>query len=268
MFLKDYIKKIRGIINPEILEQINGSMVLIHPGSFLMGSTSGEDNERPIHNVLVDGFHLGKYEVTQEEWFEIMGTRPWHNLRFFFEGDQYPVVNVNWYDVQEFIKKLNNATKKKFRLPTEAEWEYACRADSTTKFYHSSFKLNLHKYAWYHDNAFKNGEMYAHQVGQKRPNQWGLYDMLGNVYEWCSDWYRRNYYNKSPINNPKGPRFGKGKVVRGGDWARTDYFLRVSARRYYSPHNRDSYIGFRLACDLEVQGKREQGNQIFPIENL
>lgn len=253
MAFLDFFKKRKDDSLTDLLEKICDHMVVIPPGSFLMGSNSGEDNERPIHNVLVDGFLLGKYEVTQEEWYAIMGNKPWLNLKYLMDGEHFPVVNVSWYDAREFTKRLNKLTKKKFRLPTEAEWEYACRAGSTTKFYHSSFKLNLHKYAWYYDNAFKKGEMYAHEVGQKKANKWGLHDMLGNVYEWCSDWYRRNYYNKSPINNPGGPKFGKGKVVRGGDWARTDYFLRVSSRRYYNPHTKESFIGFRLACDLVNQ---------------
>ncbi len=239
----------------EVADKICGNMVLIPSGSFLMGSNSGEDDERPLHNVLLDGFYLGKYEVTQKEWYNLMKTKPWLDLKYLMDGNNYPVVNVSWYDAREFIKKLNKLTKKKFRLPMEAEWEYACRAGSTSKFFHGSLKLNLHKYAWYYDNAFKKGEMYAHEVGRKKPNKWGLYDMLGNVYEWCSDWYRRNYYNKSPIFNPKGPKFGKGKVVRGGDWSRTDYFLRISSRRYYSHHTKDSYIGFRLARDLSDQDK-------------
>ncbi len=246
MILKNFfnIGKKKKDSRKETIDQIADNMVLIPPGHFLMGSTYGDDSEQPIHNVLIDGFFLCKYEVTQQEWYRIMGTKPWLNLKYFIEGDNYPVVNVSWYDAREFIKRLSRMTKKKYRLPTEAEWEYACRASSTGKFYHGSFRLNLHKYAWYYENAFKNGEMYAHQVGQKKPNKWGLYDMLGNIHEWCSDWYRRNYYNKSPINNPQGPRFGKGKVVRGGDWARTDYFIRVSSRRYYSPHYKDTLSVF------------------------
>lgn len=256
MSFLNFFKKRKDQPIEDVLDKMCNNMVIIPPGSCLMGSNSGEDDERPIHNILIDGFQLGKYEVTQKEWFDIMNTKPWLDLRYLMEGDNFPAVNVSWYDVREFIKKLNRCANKKFRLPTEAEWEYACRAGSTSKFYHGSFKLNLHKYAWYYDNAFKNGEMYAHEVGRKKPNKWDLYDMLGNVYEWCSDWYRRNFYHKSPVNNPKGPRFGKGKIVRGGDWSRTDYFLRVSSRRYYSPHSKDSYIGFRLACELNDQHEK------------
>ncbi len=250
MFFKNLFKKKIGGSGKELLERIANNMVLIPPGSFLMGSNAGEDNERPVHNVLVDGIYMGKYVVTQKEWYEIMDTKPWQNAEYKVDGDDYPVVNVSWYDAQQYIKKINKLTKKKFRLPGEAEWEYACRAGSTTKFFHGPLKLGLTKYAWYYDNSFKKGEMYTHEVGKKKPNKWGLFDMLGNVYEWCSDWYNRNYYNKSPLHNPRGPSYGKGKIVRGGDWARTDYFLRVSARRYYHIHYKDSHIGFRIVIDL------------------
>ena len=230
----------------KILDQIMMNMVEIPEGSFLMGSMTGEPEERPIHNVIIDSFLLNKYEVTQGEWFEIMATSPWQELKYSKSDKYYPAVNISWYDIKQFLKKLGKLTSKTFRLPTEAEWEYACRAGTTSKHPYGFLKLNLAKHAWFYENAFKKGEMYPHQVGRKQANKWGLHDMLGNVYEWCSDWFSENYYNKSPISNPAGPRYGSYKIVRGGDWARTDYFLRVSSRRYYSPHFKDSYIGFRL----------------------
>lgn len=250
MAFLNFLKKSSAGQLEGILKRICDNMVLIPPGSFLMGSYDGEDDERPVHNVLIDGFYMGKYQVTQAEWYALMGTKPWLSLKYLMDGDNYPVVNVSWYDAWEFIKKLNKLTKKEFRLPSEAEWEYACRAGSKARFFHGVSKLGLKEYAWFYENAFKKGEMYAHQVGNKKPNKWGLCDMLGNVYEWCSDWYKRNYYHRSPIDNPKGPKFGRGKVVRGGDWARTDYFLRVTSRGYYSQHDKDSYIGFRLVGNL------------------
>jgi len=234
-------------INAEFVRKINDDMVHLTGGSLLMGSNDGEDDERPIHNVLVDEFLLCKYEVTQTQWLELMGTRPWLNLKYVSSDIQTPVVNIDWYDIRDFIRRLNKQYNESFRLPTEAEWEYACRAETTSKFFHGSLKMNLTQYAWFYDNTFKKDSMHAQAVGTKKPNKWGLYDMLGNVYEWCSDWYSRNYYNKSPVQNPKGPMYGSYKVVRGGDWARTDYFLRVSSRRYYSPHYKDVNVGFRLA---------------------
>jgi formylglycine-generating enzyme required for sulfatase activity len=241
-----------------LCNEILDDMVIIPPGSYLMGSNDGEDDERPIHNVLVDSFCLGGHEVTQRQWFEVMGGKPWLNLQYVKDGDNFPAVQVSWYDVKDFIRVLNRGTGKHFRLPTEAEWEYACRAGSTTKFSHGTMKTNLNHYAWYYDNAFIKENMYAHEVGTRRPNKWKLYDMMGNVYEWCSDWYSRNYYNKSPVQNPQGPMYGSYKVVRGGDWARTDYFLRVASRRYYNPHYKDVNVGFRLAVNIEEE--REEKN--------
>lgn len=238
------------------LTKINEDMTLIPAGSFLMGCNDGEDDERPIHNVLLDSFFLCKYAVTQYQWEELMGTRPWHNKKHILEANNSPAVYVSWYDAREFIRKLNKLSGQEFRLPTESEWEYACRAGTTSKFYHGSLKINLPKYAWYFDNAFRKKVMHAQEVGQLKPNKWDLYDMLGNVYEWCSDWYGRNYYNKAPLQDPAGPMYGSYKIVRGGDWARNDYFLRVAARRYYSPHYKDASVGFRLAKSCETGNDR------------
>jgi len=189
-------RKRAGDAGEDFIKQITEDLVLIPSGSYLMGSNDGEDDERPIHNVLVESFAMEKHEVTQKQWYDLMGTQPWQGLEYIHEGDNYPAVNISWYDVKAFIRKLNKKFGKKFRLPTEAEWEYACRAGSSSKFSHGSYKMNLSRYAWFYDNAFKENEMYAHEVGTRKPNKWGLYDMLGNIYEWCSDWYSRNYYNK------------------------------------------------------------------------
>jgi sulfatase modifying factor 1 len=250
--------KEREALYEDLVKKIDEDMVIIPSGSFLMGSNDGEDDERPIHNVLIDSFCLGKHEITQKQWVDLMETRPWQKVEYVREGDNFPAVNINWYDVKHFIRKLNHISKEHFRLPTEAEWEYACRAGTTSKFSHGSLKMGLSQYAWYYDNAFKKDEMYAHEVGTRKPNKWGVYDMMGNVYEWCSDWYRRNYYNKSPVHNPPGALYGKCKAVRGGDWARTDYFLRVASRRYYSPHYKDINMGFRLAKGIEKKKKQNK----------
>jgi formylglycine-generating enzyme required for sulfatase activity len=232
------------------LKKLTGDMVPVEGGDYLMGSNDGEDDERPIHNVLVDPFLLSKYEITQKQWYDLMGTKPWTGLKHIEDNDDCPVVNVDWYDVRDFLRLLNRLSGQDFRLPYESEWEFACRAESSSRFSHGSLKISLANYAWYYDNAFKKGKMSAQPVGTRKPNKWGLYDMMGNVYEWCYDWYSRNYYNKSPIQTPKGPMYGSYKVVRGGDWARTDYFLRVTSRRYYSPHYKDVNVGFRLAKNI------------------
>jgi sulfatase modifying factor 1 len=255
MIFSKLFKKIKGRELPEpFIEGILANMAPIPAGSFLMGSNEGEDDERPIHNVLINHFFLGKYAVTQGEWYTVMETRPWEDIKYIHNADRCPAVNINWYQARAYIEELNKLEKlagKKFRLPTEAEWEYACRADTANAFAHGVFKFNLSSYAWYYDNAFKKKELYAHEVGTRRPNRWGLYDMQGNVYEWCSDWYRRNYYAKSPIDNPPGSLYGDYKVVRGGDWAHTDYFLRVASRGHHSPHHKDAFVGFRLAMDAD-----------------
>lgn len=261
MFFKQLFKKIKGTeLSETFLRDILSHMVEIPGGSFLMGSNDGEDDERPIHNVLIDRFYLNKFVVTQEEWFEVMRTKPWQGLKYVCEKDRCPAVNISWYDARDFIDELNLASGKTFRMPTEAEWEYACRAGASMAFPHGVLKFSLPKYAWYYDNAFKKGEMHGHEVGTRKSNKFGLYDMQGNVYEWCSDWYRRNYYNKSPINNPVGPLHSQYKSVRGGDWARNDYFLRIASRRHYSPHHKDSYVGFRLALDAEYMDHDMNGD--------
>lgn len=234
----------------EIVDSILKNMKFIEGGSFLMGSPSGGDMEEyPVHNVLLDPFYIGKFEVTQNEWFGIMNSTPWKGIKYVAEGDKYPAVQINYYEAKAFIEKISKLTKKNFRLPSEAEWEYSCRAGTKTIYYHGSMKINLRKYAWFYENAFKENIMHAMEVGLKKPNNWGLYDMLGNVYEWCSDWFSNSYYNRSPVNNPNGPKYGSHRVTRGGDWARTNHFIRSAARRCYSPHFRDASIGFRLAMN-------------------
>ncbi len=265
MFWKKFFKEFQPrTVDESVIEPIAANMVEVPPGSFLMGSNEGEDDERPIHNVLIEGFKLCMFTVTQKEWFDVMETRPWEDLKYVCIDEQCPAVNISWYDVRAFIEVLNRSSPMTFRLPTEAEWEYACRAGASSAFAHGALRFNLPRYAWYYDNAFKKGEMYAHKVGTRRPNKWGLFDMQGNVYEWCNDWFRRNYYNKSSINNPLGPIYGQYKVVRGGDWARTDYFLRIASRRHYSPHHRDSYLGFRLVLETDKNGKTPEQDKQEP----
>jgi formylglycine-generating enzyme required for sulfatase activity len=183
--------------------------------------------------------------VTQEEWEAVMGNKPSR-----FKSQLNPVEDVSWNKVQTFIKYLNQKEgTNKYRLPTEAEWEYAARAGTTTQYFFGDDADNLGRYAWYKDNS---GEK-THPVGQKEPNPWGLYDMHGNVYEWVQDWYDENYYVRSSASDPRGPSGGKERVVRGGVWYREASYLR-SARRYgFPPEVRsgtgdgDYYCGFRLA---------------------
>ena len=176
-----------------------------------MGDTFGDggSDEKPIHEVCVDDFYLGEHEVTQGEWKEVMGNNP---SEFKNCGDDCPVETVSWNDVQHYIRKLNNKTGLNYRLPTEAEWEYAARSGGREERYAgTSKKSELGDYAWYWGNSGKK----THPVKTKQPNFLGLYDMSGNVYEWVSDWYGKDYYRNSPKDNPKGPGSGKYRVLRG-----------------------------------------------------
>jgi formylglycine-generating enzyme required for sulfatase activity len=218
--------------------KISIEMVRIPGGTFMMGSESSEaiSNERPVHPVTVSGFEIGKYEVTQAEWASVMGGA--HPSFFKTGGDTLPVEKVSWNDVQGFIRKLNQKTGLRYRLPTEAEWEYACRAGTTGDRYGS-----IDSIAWYYGNS--GGR--THEVGGKTPNGFGLYDMLGNVLEWCQDWY--GVYSAGAQNNPPGAGSGSSRVYRGGSWNHFAQYARASLRRDRTPSYRDLDLGFRLARD-------------------
>ncbi len=177
--------------------------VKIPAGEFMMG----DKDDGPIHRVKISqGFEIGKYEVTQALWEAVMGNNPSR-----FKGSDLPVETVSWEDAQQFISQLNSQDKRyQYRLPTEAEWEYACRAGTT-----GDYAGNLYEMAWYENNSGNQ----THPVGQKKPNAWGLYDMHGNVWEWCADWYDSDYYRNSPTTDPQGPSTGSSRVHRGGVWA-------------------------------------------------
>ncbi len=212
-------------------------MVFVEGGTFEMGSNKGDSDEKPVHKVTVNSFYMGKYEVTQKQWKAIMGNNP-----SYFKGDDLPVENVSWNDVQEFIKKLNQTTGQHYRLPTEAEWEYAARGGNESRGYKYSGSNNIDEVAWYD----KNSGNHTHQVGTKAPNELGIYDMTGNVWEWCSDWYNKNYYRHSPQNNPQGPASGKYRVLRGGSWLNLAGNCRVANRYWYVPDFTYLTIGFRV----------------------
>lgn len=226
-------------------EKIEG-MIFVKWGCFHMGDVFGDGypGEKPVHPVCVNDFYIGENEVTQKEWKAVMGANPSvSNI-----GDDYPVDSVEWEDVQEFIKRLNVKTGRKYRLPTEAEWEYAARSGGKKeRFAGTNSESELGDYAWYADNS----EGVTHPVKQKRPNALGLYDMSGNVWEWTADFYDGSYYNVSPKDNPKGPDT-KGKtyhVLRSGSWYSKARNVRTFDR-YWSDvdvEGTDSLFGFRLA---------------------
>lgn len=206
--------------------------ILIRPGSFTMGSN------KATHKVtLTKPFYLGKYEVTQEQWEKVMGNNPSH-----FKGAKNPVERVSWTDCQSFVAKLQEKVPgQTFRLPTEAEWEYACRAGATGDYCYGDDRGTLAEYAWYDGNANNT----THPVGEKKPNAWGLYDMHGNVWEWCADWY--GDYTTTAVVDPQGASSGSYRVYRGGNWSHNAYYCRVADRSYNDPGYDYFIIGFRLA---------------------
>lgn len=217
------------------------TMIYVEGGSFMMGCTSEqsdcESDERPEHWVKLDSYYIGETEVTQELWTAVMGS----NLSFF-KGDQRPVEHVSWSDCHDFIKKLNSLTGKKFRLPTEAEWEYAARGGKKSKAYKYSGSNTLDNVAWYTNNSGKKTQ----NVGTKLPNELGIYDMSGNVNEWCQDRKGWDYYSISPQANPTGPSSGLHRVYRGGSWSDNDQNCRVATRNSSELSCRIGGYGFRL----------------------
>ncbi len=215
---------------------------LIPAGSFMMGSPDGVgfSNEHPQHRVTITRpFYMGKYLVTQAQYQAVMGKNP-----SYFKGADRPVEQVSWHDAWEFCHRLNRMEKTvAYMLPTEAQWEYACRAGSQGKWCFGDDESRLGDYAWYDDNSGDE----THPVGQKLLNAFGLYDMHGNVWEWCADWYGEDYYSRSPELDPQGPDNGGLRVLRGGSWFSNAGYCRSGDRCYDSPGIRDYYIGFRLA---------------------
>jgi len=208
-----------------------------------MGDAFGDryEAERPVHGVCVNGFWMGKYEVTQGQWEKVMGTNPSH----FRNGRDYPVETVNWDDAQEFVRKLNQITGKGFRLPTEAEWEDAARSGGKKeKWAGTNEESRPGEYAWY---VFNSG-LKTHPVGQKRANGLGLYDMSGNVWGWVQDWYDKNYYKESPRDNPIGPNhFLTYRALRGGSCYDRAQNVRTSNRSgAVGPQARNPFTGLRL----------------------
>ena len=230
---------------------VSFDMVWVEGGTFRMGATSeqGDDtfcNEEPVHSVTLSGYYIGKTEVKQALWKVVMGSNP-----SSFKGDNLPVECVSWDDCQEFIRKLNDFTGQNFRLPTEAEWEFACRGGNNSSDNKYSGGNLINNVAWYKDNSGRKkwyggtSEGKTHPVATKSPNELGIYDMSGNVDEWCSDWY--GDYRSDAQTNPKGPNEGSRRVSRGGSWKCYARFCRSSYRNYRVPTHRSYRLGLRLA---------------------
>lgn len=222
------------------LNKLINDMVYVSGGTFTMGGTSeqGNDaytNEKPTHSVTLSSYYICKYEVTQALWRAVMGSNPSN-----FKGDNLPVECVSWNDCQTFINRLNSYTGRNFRLPTEAEWEFAARGGNYSRHYKYSGSNYIGDVAWYTDNSGSR----THPVGTKQANELGLYDMSGNVREWCSDMY--GSYSSYTQTNPKGPNNVYNRVLRGGSWLDSARFSRSSNRENYAPRISDGRIGLRL----------------------
>jgi len=223
--------------------------VLIPAGEFDMGSPSSErdreNDEGPVHSAKISRpFYMGKYEVTQEQYYVIAKSKP---SRFKQEGR--PVENVSWNQADRFCRKLGEIKGGSYRLPTEAEWEYACRAGSQDRFCFGDDPTysQIEQYAW----CSKNSDSVTHPVGEKKPNPFGLYDMHGNVWEWCGDWYAADYYRRSTAVDPPGPLIGKSRVLRGGGWFRSARYCRSANRSGFKPIYIRNHVGFRVVLEVE-----------------
>ncbi len=262
------------IIIPEMVKISGGTFQMGQPDPNING-TGWTDSEQPVHNVTVSDFYIDKYEVTHKEYIYFLNAINcgsdgsynrqelinmddsdcavgYKNGKFYFKGSDYaedilcPVIEVTWYGANEYCKWLSKKTGKTYRLPTEAEWEYAAGGGSIhQKWAGTNSESSLSSYAWYGNSGSK-----THRVGTKSPNQYGLYDMSGNVWEWCSDWYSSDYYSSSPSLNPQGASSGSFRVIRGGSWCYAASCCRVAFRFNDYPVNRGNYIGFRVVADF------------------
>ncbi len=234
-------------------------LVEVKGGTYQQGDTFnvGGEDERPVHKVTVKDFFIGKYEVTQEQWKAVVKKNPSH-----FIGDKLPVDSVSWDEAQDFIKKLNKKSGKKYRLPTESEWEYAARSGGKEELYAGTSKgLNketkeneLAEFAWYDVTS----EEKTHDVGTKKPNGLGIHDLSGNVWEWVQDRFGNEYYGKSPEENPQGPETGGDRVRRGGSWSSSERGVRATFRYGDFTDAKKDFVGFRIALSPEDPNAKPQ----------
>jgi len=226
----------------EISQYVDAQMVRVEGGSFSMGcpwseGDNCEDDERPIQKITLNGFSIAKVEVTQRLWQSVMDNNP----SYFPSCSECPVEQVSFEDVKQFLSRLNHLTGKTYRLPTEAEWEYASRGGSKTSGHKFSGSADVNQVGWFWDNSSNA----THPVGQKSPNELGLFDMSGNVWEWCQDWF--GTYPSFPQVNPTGPATASNRVIRGGSWDNDAWICRVSFRFIALPNGRYGALGFRVA---------------------
>ena len=242
---QDYVETAKGL---------NMKMIFVEGGTFKMGATSeqgsdADSDEKPVHSVTIDSYYIAETEVTQAQWYAVMGTTIYQqrdkansSWSMYGVGDNNPMYYVSWEEAQEFCRRLSQLTGKRYALPTEAQWEYAARGGNKSKGYKYSGSNAIGNVAWYDNNSSSK----THSVKQKSPNELGLYDMSGNVWEWCNDWY--GSYSSSSQTNPTGPSSGSDRVIRGGSWDYFAGFCRVSDRDSLDPSGRFGDLGFRLVC--------------------
>jgi formylglycine-generating enzyme required for sulfatase activity len=236
------------VVGESFTDPLVGKLIRVKGGTFTMGCTSeqGSDcysDEKPAHEVTLSDYYIGETEVTQAQWRAVMGKNP---LKLRFKGcDECPVENVSWNDVKDFLSRLNGLSgSERYRLPTEAEWEYAARGGSLSKGYKYAGSNDLAEVAWYYSNSSNS----THPVKGKKANELGIFDMSGNVFEWCSVW--KASYNSENLVNPVGPDEGVGRILRGGGWGNIGGRCRVSGRGYGGPDYRGLNLGFRLASSV------------------
>ncbi|MBK6796333.1 MAG: formylglycine-generating enzyme family protein [Acidobacteria bacterium] len=234
---ENYIETLPGGVKLE--------MVAIPGGEFMMGSNTFEDLQ-PIHKVTLKPFYMGKYQVTQKQWEAVMGNNPSSS-----KGDDLPVETVSWDDAKEFCKKLSEKTGREYRLPSESEWEYAARAGSKGEYCFGDDKSLLPEYAWFDANS--GGQ--THPVGQKKPNAWGLYDVHGNVWEWCEDLWHDNYKG-APDDGSAWVMDGNYRILRGGSWSGDHDVARAVFRDGIGPDGRGGYLGFRVVSSVRPSSKK------------
>jgi formylglycine-generating enzyme required for sulfatase activity len=242
-----------------ITNTIGMTLNKIPAGTFMMGSPgseTGRGDDETQHEVTISkAFYMQTTEVTRGQWTAVMGTEPWKGVVPFLgnvkKGTNYPACYVSREDAVAYCKKLSEKEGKTYRLPTEAEWEYACRAGTETAWSFGDDEKVLGDYAWYDKNAKDIGEGYAHQVGRKKPNAFGLYDMHGNVSEWCHDYYGEDYYKQSSEKDPTGLSSGSSRVLRGGTWRLNSGFTRSAFRYRFGADTRNFSNGFRLVRELD-----------------
>ena len=247
------VAKATGSAYTETVNGINLKMILVEGGTFAMGSNDGDSDEQTVHNITLDSYYIGETEITQAQWRAIMGTNP-----SLYTGDNRPVENVSWENAQEFCNKLSELTGKRYILPTEAQWEYAARGGNKSKGYTYSGSNSISEVAVYDTSSHSN-------VKSKKPNELGIYDMSGNVLEWCSDWYESSYpfYRYAYTTNPQGPISGSRRVLRGGSWVSIPFCCRVASRDNSFPSDHYSFFGFRVAYVASLTLSPDDDDEIY-----